>query len=145
MQAADFNKPVTVRDGNRLIKFWTDLFLLCNNIRGSMAFPATALPDIQESGFLNSFITTQNIGAPEGNSNIDPINKSGVRALVNVKQIGQTNTITGFATGMDPYKAYVSLFYDAGSPGSGPCACIPSNPLPAALANTWQASTARLK
>src|SRR5262249_31585427 len=43
---------------------------------------------------------------------------------------------------MDPNKAYVSLFYDGGSPGSGPCACIPSNPPPAGLQSTCTASKA---
>jgi len=81
-------------------------------------------------------------GPSEGFADLNPINRSGIRALINVKKIGQTETITGFATNMDPYKAYVSLFSDAGSPGSGPCACIPSNPSPAALQATCKTSAA---
>ena len=81
-------------------------------------------------------------GPSEGFADLNPINRSGIRALINVKKIGQTETITGFATNMDPYKAYISLFSDAGSPGSGPCACIPSNPSPAALQATCKTSAA---
>jgi hypothetical protein len=78
----------------------------------------------------------------EGFADLNPINRSGIRALINVKKIGQTETITGFATNMDPYKAYVSLFSDAGSPGSGPCACMPSNPAPAAVQATCKTTGA---
>ncbi len=78
----------------------------------------------------------------EGVADLNPINRSGIRALVQVQKIGQTETISGFATGMDPYKAYISLFYDAGAPGSGPCACISSNPPPAALQATCKTSNA---
>ncbi len=81
-------------------------------------------------------------GPSEGFADLNPINRSGIRALINVKKIGQTETITGFATNMDPYKAYVSLFSDAGSPGSGPCACISSNPSPAALRATCKTTAA---
>lgn len=76
----------------------------------------------------------------DGTADLNPIGRSGIRALISVQKIGRTETVTGFATGLDPYKAYVSLFYDAGSPGSGPCACIPSNPPPAALAATCKAT-----
>ncbi|MGH9839981.1 MAG: hypothetical protein ACREEM_14450 [Blastocatellia bacterium] len=79
-------------------------------------------------------LADQAAGAVEGFADLNPINRSGIRALINVKKIGQTETITGFATNMDPHKAYISLFSDAGSPGSGPCACIPSNPAPGAPA-----------
>jgi hypothetical protein len=82
------------------------------------------------------------VNAMEGFAALSPINRSGVRALINVKRVGQTETITGFATNMDPYKAYVSLIYDAGSPGSGPCACIPSNPPPGGLQTTCTATDA---
>jgi len=78
----------------------------------------------------------------EGFSDLNPINRSGIQALIHVEKVGQTQTITGFGTGFDPYKAYVSLFYDAGSPGSGPCACVPSNPPPAALQTTCKTTTA---
>jgi len=78
----------------------------------------------------------------EGFSDLNPINRSGIQALIHVEKIGQTQTITGFGTGFDPYKAYVSLFYDAGSPGSGPCACVPSNPPPEALQTTCKTTTA---
>lgn len=78
----------------------------------------------------------------DGTADLNPIGRSGVRALVSVQKIGKTETVTGFATGMDPYKAYVSLFYDAGSPGSGPCACIPSNPPPPSLAATCKTTDA---
>ncbi|MFN0087291.1 MAG: hypothetical protein ACKVX9_18020 [Blastocatellia bacterium] len=78
----------------------------------------------------------------EGVADLNPINRSGIRALVQVQKIGQTETISGFATGLDPYKAYISLFYDAGSPGSGPCACIPSNPAPAAVQAICKTSNA---
>ncbi len=78
----------------------------------------------------------------QGFADLNPINRSGIQALIHVEKIGQTETITGFATGLDPYKAYVSLFYDAGSPGTGPCACIPSNPPPAALQSTCPTTSA---
>ncbi|MGH9835213.1 MAG: hypothetical protein ACREBD_10645 [Blastocatellia bacterium] len=78
----------------------------------------------------------------EGFCDLNPINRSGIQALIHVEKVGQTQTITGFGTGFDPYKAYVSLFYDAGSPGSGPCACVPSNPPPAALQTTCKTTTA---
>lgn len=78
----------------------------------------------------------------EGVADLNPINRSGIRALVQVQKIGQTETISGFATGLDPYKAYISLFYDAGAPGSGPCACISSNPPPSALQSTCKTSSA---
>lgn len=85
---------------------------------------------------------TQEGAGNDGTADLNPIGRSGVRALVSVQKIGKTETVTGFATGMDPYKAYVSLFYDAGSPGSGPCACIPSNPPPASLAATCKTTNA---
>ncbi len=97
-------------------------------------FPALQTPLFAFAG------AAQTGTVPEGDADMNPINRSGIRGLINVKRIGQTNTVTGFATGMDPYKAYVSLFYDAGSPGTGPCACIPSNPPPAALASTCKAT-----
>jgi hypothetical protein len=103
-------------------------------------FPALTAPI---AGLAQSAVETA--GITEGVADLNPFNRSGIRALVSVKKIGQTETITGFATNMDPYKAYVSLFYDAGSPGSGPCACIPSNPLPSgpsALQTTCKASAA---
>lgn len=78
----------------------------------------------------------------DGTADLNPIGRSGIRALISVQKIGRTETVTGFATGLDPYKAYVSLFYDAGSPGSGPCACIPSNPPPPSLAATCKTTNA---
>jgi hypothetical protein len=78
----------------------------------------------------------------EGYCDLNPINRSGIRALIQVEKAGQTQTITGFGIGFDPSKAYVSLFYDAGSPGSGPCACLPSNPPPEALQSTCKTTTA---
>jgi hypothetical protein len=86
--------------------------------------------------------TTVQTGGQEGICDLNPINMSGIRALIHVQKIGQTETITGFATGMDPNKVYVSLFYDVGSPGSGPCACIPSNQLPEALQSTCKTTNA---
>jgi hypothetical protein len=86
--------------------------------------------------------TTKTNNSNEENALLNQINNSGIRALINVKMIGSTTQIIGFAGGMDPYKAYVSLFYDNGSPGSGPCACIPSNPPPAALQNTCRTTKA---
>lgn len=100
-------------------------------------------PAIQNNLFANlKGITSTTQTATEENAALAPINTSGIRALVNVKIVAGTNTVTGFATGMDPFKAYVSLFYDAGSPGSGPCACIPSNPPPAALQATCRTTNA---
>lgn len=78
----------------------------------------------------------------DGTADLSPIGRSNVRALISVQKIGRTASITGFATGLDPYKAYVSLFYDAGSAGSGPCACIPSNPPPSSLAATCKTTDA---
>jgi hypothetical protein len=66
----------------------------------------------------------------EGVAQMQPVNRSGIRALMHVRTIGRTNMITGMATGLDPHKAYVSVFYDAGSPGDGPCACLPTTPSP---------------
>lgn len=84
----------------------------------------------------------QNGAGSDGTADLNPIGRSGLRALISVQKIGRTETVTGFATGMDPYKAYVSLFYDADSPGSGPCACIPSNPPPPSLAATCKTTDA---
>jgi hypothetical protein len=70
------------------------------------------------------------VPAIEGSATLHPENKSGIKALIHVQTTGRTNTITGFATGMDPNKAYVSLFYDTGSVPGGPCACIPTTPSP---------------
>jgi hypothetical protein len=78
----------------------------------------------------------------EGFADLNPLNRSGIRALISVKRTEQSETITGFATNMDPSKAYISLFYDAGSPGAGPCACIPSNPPPAMLQSTCKTTEA---
>jgi hypothetical protein len=86
--------------------------------------------------------TTRTNNSNEENGLLNQINGSGIRALINVKMIGSTNQVTGFAGGMDPYKAYVSLFYDAKSPGNGPCACIPSNPPPPSLQNTCRTTNA---
>lgn len=84
----------------------------------------------------------QSVPDSDGTADLKPIGRSGIRALVSVQKIGRTETVTGFATGLDPYKAYVSLFYDAGSSGSGPCACIPSNPPPPSLAATCKTTNA---
>jgi hypothetical protein len=88
------------------------------------------------------FSANQGGAGSDGTADLNPIGRSGIRALVSVQKIGKTETVTGFATGLDPYKAYVSLFYDAGSPGSGPCACIPSNPPPPSLAATCKTTDA---
>lgn len=60
----------------------------------------------------------------EGVAALQPLNKSGIQALLQVQKIGRTQTVTGFATGMDPYKAYVSFFDDA---GASQCACASGN------------------
>jgi hypothetical protein len=116
------------------------------------ALPAAGAPEVAAPGILNPFpalnaamaggATTVQNSNQQGFVDLNPINRSGIQALIHVERIGQTETITGFATGMDPYKAYVSLFYDAGSPGTGPCACIPSNPPPAALQATCPTTNA---
>ncbi len=117
------------------------------------AFPLAGAPETAAPTALNPFPalnatmaggapTNQSSSNQQGFADLNPINRSGIQALVHVEKIGQTETITGFATGLDPYKAYVSLFYDAGSPGSGPCACIPSNPPPAALQSTCPTTNA---
>jgi hypothetical protein len=89
--------------------------------------PLTALP-APFASLLAPF--APQVGAREGAAALQVINRSGIRALINVQNFGGTNTITGFATGMDPAKAYVSLIYDTGSVPSGPCACVPSAPSP---------------
>jgi len=86
--------------------------------------------------------TTHSESGNEGVSVLTSINQSGIQALVSIQKVGRTETVTGFATGMDPYKAYVSLFYDAEAQGSGPCACTPSNPPPAPQAATCQTTDA---
>lgn len=91
---------------------------------------------------IGSAAAVQTTANQQGFCDLNPINRSGIQALIHVEKIGATETITGFGTGFDPYKAYVSLFYDAGSPGSGPCACIPSNPPPAALQSTCPTTSA---
>ncbi len=104
-----------------------------------------------KSAALNSMSSLQDYVAPsfpqsgtgsDGTADLNPIGRSNVRALISVQKIGRTASITGFATGLDPYKAYVSLFYDAGSAGSGPCACLPSNPPPPSLAATCKTTDA---
>ena len=99
-------------------------------------------------GGVNKVTTSPIVGGAaqssnqEGYCDLNPINRSGIQALIHVEKVGQTQTITGFGIGFDPSKAYVSLFYDAGSPGSGPCACVPSNPPPEALQTTCKTTTA---
>ncbi len=115
------------------------------------AFSLTGAPEAATPNLFNPFpaLNAAMAGSAaavqsnqQGFSDLNPINRSGIQALIHVERIGQTETITGFGTGFDPFKAYVSLFYDAGSPGSGPCACIPSNPPPAALQATCPTTSA---
>ena len=114
------------------------------------SFPVASAPKTVTSGPLNPFPALNAVmvgGAAqssnqEGYCDLNPINRSGIQALIQVEKVGQTQTITGFGIGFDPSKAYVSLFYDAGSPGSGPCACVPSNPPPEALQTTCKTTTA---
>ncbi|MCI0339126.1 MAG: hypothetical protein L0226_16260 [Acidobacteria bacterium] len=124
------------------VKLDSDVSVLSlSPVNNSLDMPEPSIfnpfPAFQNPLFANmAGVTTTTQTATEENAALAPINTSGIRALVSVKIIAGTNTVTGFATGMDPYKAYVSLFYDAGSPGSGPCACIPSNPPPPSLQAT---------
>lgn len=114
--------------------------------------PAARAPEARTPGQLNPFpalnaavagsAAIAQSSSQEGFCDLNPINRSGIQALIHLEKVGQTQTITGFGTGFDPSKAYVSLFYDAGSPGSGPCACVPSNPPPAELQTTCKTTTA---
>jgi hypothetical protein len=100
---------------------------------------------LNSMSWLQDYVTPsfpQSGTGSDGTADLNPIGRSDVRALISVQKIGRTASITGFATGLDPYKAYVSLFYDAGSAGSGPCACIPSNPPPPPLAATCKTTDA---
>jgi hypothetical protein len=98
-------------------------------IFGSSVFGFAAKPAVGSRPAAEVTVSIP-VAADEGVAQLHPLNRSQIRALVHVKTIGRTNTITGLATGMDPYKAYVSLFYDAGSVADGPCACLPTTPSP---------------
>ncbi len=118
-----------------------------NATAGSIVNPLNLSNSLGASSYLSNITPSPQLlpesrsgAAPEGAALLQPLNGSNIRAILNVDRVAGTNTIIGFATGMDPNKAYVSLFYDAGSPGIGPCACIPSNPPPAALAATCRAT-----
>lgn len=102
----------------------------------AMLHPMSSLQDYIAPSFAQSGTGS------DGTADLNPIDRSNVRALISVQKIGRTASITGFATGLDPYKAYVSLFYDAGSASSGPCACLPSNPPPPSLAATCKTTDA---
>jgi hypothetical protein len=97
----------------------------------AVPFPSFVRPKAARASVKNpaGFLT-------EGVAALNPINNSGIRALLSVKRTGQSETIEGFAANLDPNKTYISFLYDAGAPGGGPCACIPSNPPPASMQTT---------
>jgi hypothetical protein len=132
------NAGVTVDSVSKRAAVETTAFPMAGAGNASILNPFPSL----NASMAGAAATAQLPGGQDGFSDLNPINRSGIQALISVEKIGQTETITGFATGMDPYKAYVSLFYDAGSPGSGPCACIPSNPPPPSLASTCKTTNA---
>lgn len=51
---------------------------------------------------------------------------SGINGLISFEDNGAANVITGYATGMDPTKVYVSLVYDVNSVPTGQNACLPT-------------------
>ena len=51
---------------------------------------------------------------------------SGVNGLISFEDNGAANVITGYATGLDPTKVYVSLVYDVNSVPTGSNACLPT-------------------
>lgn len=63
-----------------------------------------------------------------GAANLHPIDQSGIAGQMSYvdDQASKKLTVTGTATGLDPTKTYLSLFYDLGSKPSGPVACEPS-------------------
>ena len=50
-----------------------------------------------------------------GMANLEPIDRSGIRARIEFEDDGTTLTVTGTATGLDPAESYVTLIYDNGS------------------------------
>lgn len=126
--------------GGLIVKFTGESARADGGVNNVTPGPLNPFPALNAAWVVDA--ATAQSGSQEGFCDLNPINRSGIQALIHVEKVGQTQTITGFGTGFDPYKAYVSLFYDAGSPGSGPCACVPSNPPAAALQTTCKTTTA---
>ncbi len=63
-----------------------------------------------------------------GAAELHQIGGSGIRAKITFTDNGNTLSVRGRATGMDPTVPYISLVYDAGAKPSGPSACLPATP-----------------
>ena len=61
-----------------------------------------------------------------GQANLQPIDRSGVRAKITFIDDGSMLMVLGTATGLDPAQSYVTLIYDNGSLPGGPSACQPT-------------------
>ena len=64
--------------------------------------------------------------ARTGSARLTQIDESGVEARIEFVDDGAVLTITGEATGLDPFETYVTLIYDNGSLPGGPNACAPT-------------------
>ncbi len=68
-----------------------------------------------------------------GSAQLSQISGSGIRGQILFLDSGSSTNglvVSGFATGLDPTAAYISLRYDTGSVPGGPLACEPSSPDP---------------
>ncbi len=66
-------------------------------------------------------------GEATGRTQLHPVSQSGVMGNITFEDNGvDTVTISGTATGLEPFGLYVSLIYDNGSVPGGPFACEPS-------------------
>ena len=86
--------------------------------------------------------------ADEAETDLHPLNGSGIEGKIELTDDGSTLTFIGEADGMDPTAlpgTYVSLIYDNGSVATGPDACeptifTPANPdfiLPTMFIGVW--------
>jgi hypothetical protein len=58
---------------------------------------------------------------------LQPVDQSGIHALVVLVDTGRELRVHALAQGLDPNQRYVSLVYDTGSRPSGPGACEPTS------------------
>ena len=71
-------------------------------------------------------LSALNFSEFNGTANLHPVNESGVNARIEFFEDGETLTVTGAASGLDPAESYVTLIYDNGSQPDGPTPCQPT-------------------
>lgn len=85
------------------------LVLLTFGLAAIIGFPCVALA--QQTGFTQ----------------VQPVNRSGIQAMIAFSDNGDTLEVIGVATGLDPAQTYVTLLYDVGSLPGGSTACLPTD------------------